>query len=448
MTTKEHYIKNFQLAFPVMLSQMGHMMVTVADSIMVGQIGHIPLAAVSLASSIFIVVMLFGIGVSFGMTPLVAAADGANDKRESASILKHGILLNVVLGFLLVGVSFILEPLFYHMDQDVSVLEGAIPYFKILVYGLPPMMIFQSFRQYAEGLSKTKQAMYISISGNVVNVILNYIFIFGHFGVEAMGLEGAAWATLISRVLMAIAMGVFVFTFSEFRRSIKIFNSILVKWEVVKRILKIGIPSGLQFIFEVGAFSAAAIMVGWLGAIPLAAHQIALNLSAVTYMIATGIAAAGSIRMGNQLGRRDYVTLRNAGVSCFVMAGVLMVVFAILFVVFKTLLPQMYVDDAEVIEMASVLIVMAAIYQLPDGLQAVGLGALRGMRDTKIPTLVTLVSFWVVAIPLGYVAGIYFEWGAAGVWLGLIVGLTLAAIAHMMRFSSLTSKLIKENPKY
>ncbi|MGL1886562.1 MAG: MATE family efflux transporter [Reichenbachiella sp.] len=436
------------MAFPVMLSQMGHMMVTVADSIMVGQIGHIPLAAVSLASSIFIVVMLFGIGVSFGMTPLVAAADGANDKRESASILKHGILLNVVLGFLLVGVSFILEPLFYHMDQDVSVLEGAIPYFKILVYGLPPMMIFQSFRQYAEGLSKTKQAMYISISGNVVNVILNYIFIFGHFGVEAMGLEGAAWATLISRVLMAIAMGVFVFTFSEFRRSIKIFNSILVKWEVVKRILKIGIPSGLQFIFEVGAFSAAAIMVGWLGAIPLAAHQIALNLSAVTYMIATGIAAAGSIRMGNQLGRRDYVTLRNAGVSCFVMAGVLMVVFAILFVVFKTLLPQMYVDDAEVIEMASVLIVMAAIYQLPDGLQAVGLGALRGMRDTKIPTLVTLVSFWVVAIPLGYVAGIYFEWGAAGVWLGLIVGLTLAAIAHMMRFSSLTSKLIKENPKY
>lgn len=443
LTIKEHYKINLTLALPVMLSQMGHILVSVADSMMVGRLGAIPLASVALANSLITVIMLFGLGVSYGMTPLVASSDGASDIRGGAVVLKNGFVLNVILGFALIFVSYITGFGLFYMGQDAEVLAGTMPYFKVLAWSLLPMMIFQTFRQFAEGLSMTKQAMYISISGNVINVILNYGLIFGKLGMPQYGVIGAGYATLISRIVMALAMGVFVWTYGKMKIYRDMLSAIQIEWVEIRKILRIGVPSGMQYVFEVGAFGMAAIIIGWTGAIPLAAHQIALNLAAISYMTATGISAASSIRVGNQLGKKDFKTLREAGMTCFVMAAVMMTGFALVFVVFQSYLPELYVDDIEVIQMASSLLVVAAFFQISDGVQAVGLGVLRGLRDVNVPTYVTLIAYWGTAMPLGYWLGITLGMGAVGVWWGLLIGLTIAAIAHLFRFNSLTNKMIR-----
>lgn len=442
MTYKEHFRKNFVLAYPVMLSQMGHIFVSLADSIMVGRLGAVPLASVSLAISIFSVILLFGIGITYGITPLIASADGQDDQAKSASLLKHGLVLNTAVGVILLIITLIGAELLPYFGQDPDVLAGSLPYLRIMAYSMLPLMLFQTFRQFAEGLSFTKESMYISVTGNLVNIGLNYILIFGKFGLPAMGLVGAGWATLIARVLMAILMGGFVMTYRGFKPYKRLLGSVILSKGSFREILRIGVPSGLQYIFEVGAFSAAAIMVGWTGAISLAAHQIALNLSAITYMTATGIAAAATIRVGNQLGRKDIFTLRRAGLTCFVMAAIFMSGCALFFTLCNEFLPTLYINDAQVIQYASVLLIIAAFFQISDGVQAVGLGALRGLADVKIPTYVTLFAYWGMAIPIGYFLGIVLEMGARGIWIGLLTGLTIAAILHLYRFRSLTSKLL------
>ncbi|WP_420583084.1 MATE family efflux transporter [Reichenbachiella sp.] len=445
MTLKEHFRTNITLAYPVMLSQMGHILVAVADSMMVGRLGTVPLASVSLANSVFSVIMLFGLGVSYGMTPLIASADGANDKRMGAKFFKHGVYLNSALGVVLMLVGLVVGQSLFLLDQDPEVLAGALPYFNTLVFSLIPLMVFQAFRQFAEGLSMTRQAMYISVSGNLLNIFFNYGLIYGELGMPEMGLVGAGWASLISRIIMAVAMVVFVMTYKPLKRYVVLWSKIKLRPFVMRRILNIGVPSGLQYIFEIGAFSMAAVMVGWIGAEALAAHQIALNLSAVTYMIATGISAAGAIRTGNQLGRKDYPTLRTAGMTCFAMAAGMMAMFGAGFIFGNTYLPTWYINDPVVIGMAGNLLVIAAFFQISDGVQAVGLGVLRGIADVKVPTYVTLFAYWFMAIPLGYFLGIYLGWGAKGIWIALLIGLTLAAILHLARFHVLSNRYIFKN---
>lgn len=417
-----------------MLSQVGHMMVGVADSIMVGHLGAAPLASVSLAMGVYAVLMLFGIGVSYGMTPLVAESDGAGNKLGAASVLKHALIINGGVGVIMVTISLLGPYIFRLLNQEEEVLIGAIPFFVIVGIGSLPLMIFQTFRQFTEGLSYTRQAMWISVSGNIFNVLLNYILIYGAFGVTPLGMFGAAWATLVTRVLMAFAMWAYVRFHPRFATHMASWGMITLTRSVFIRLLGLGLPSGLQFVFEIGAFSAAAVMTGWLGVLPLAAHQIALNLSAITYMAATGLSAAATIRIGNQLGKRDYVTLKQAGNSIFWMVGVLMTIFGLLFILLRDFLPTLYVEDMQVILMASQVLVIVAIYQISDGVQAVGLGVLRGLSDVRIPTYVTLFAYWVVAIPCSYLLGVHFKYGLAGIWIGLLLGLSLAAVMHVIRF--------------
>lgn len=442
MNYKEHFLKNISLAYPVMLSQLGHVVVGVADSIMVGQLGTEELAAVSLGGAPFYVVMLFGIGVSYALTPLVAAADGQNQQAGIRSLLKHAVILDTIVGVLLFLLLYFGGPLLSYFDQEPEVVDLALPYLNIIAGSLIPVMIFQGFRQFGEGLSYTKQAMYISISANVINIILNYFLIYGIWVFPELGMNGAGWATLISRILMMIVMVWFVFKFKDFKPYTTGFNFRNYEWKIWKKLLKIGIPSGLQFVFEVGAFAMAAIMVGWLGAVPLAAHQIALNLSGITYMTASGISAAATIRVGNQLGKNDISTLRRAGFTCLIMATVFMAICGLIFILGKTLLPGYYVDDAAVIALSADLLIVAAFFQISDGIQVVGLGALRGLADVKIPTIVTMVAYWFIAIPVGYVLGITLDMGSIGIWIGLLIGLTLAAVAHFWRFQHLTRRLM------
>ena len=309
-------------------------------------------------------------------------------------------------------------------------------------------MIFQAFRQFAEGLSLTRQAMTVTIIGNLMNIGLNYILIFGHFGLPALGLLGAGIATLISRIYMAMAMAGFVRFAGRFREYRKLLKSYVIHAVLVKQLLSIGLPSGMQFIFEVGAFSLAAIMMGWMGTVSLAAHQIAINLASLTYMMATGIAAATTIRVANQFGRRDAAAMRKVGLIGFIMSGTFMAFNAFLLILGRKFLPSLYIHDQKVMSLASLLIWIAAFFQLSDGIQVVGLGALRGMSDVKIPTLITLVAYWVLALPVGYVSGIIFKLGPTGVWIGLWTGLTAAAVMLFIRFYRISKNILKEKVYY
>ncbi len=437
-----HLQRNFTLAYPVMLSQLGHVMVGVADSAMVGRLGPEPLAAAALGNVIFYLLFTFGMGVSYAITPLVAAADGEGDKQQIGRVLNNGFLINLITGVIIFSVVVLGSGVLYHLDQDEGVVRMAVPYLKIITLSIIPFMIFQTFRQFAEGLSLTRQAMYITISANVINVGLNYLFIFGKGGFEPMGLDGAGWATLISRVLMAAGMVGFILFWRRFKPYWREFGIKKYSKALISRLLGIGIPAGLQFTFEVGAFGVTAIMIGWFGAEALAAHQIAINLASITYMVATGLAASATIRVGNQLGRKDIPQLRMAAFTIFGMVIILMTFSAVIFIALRNYLPYFYISDVEVVAIAAPLLVIAGLFQLSDGLQVVALGALRGMEDVKIPTVFTFVAYWVLGIPLGYYLGFVRGLGPEGVWYGLLVGLSVVAITLCIRFQRFTKRLL------
>jgi len=437
-----HFKKNFNLAYPVMLSQLGHVLVGVADNIMVGKLGAVPLAASSLANAVFFLLLTFGIGVSYAITPLVAAADGADNRSTIAQVLKHGLLINITTGVILFAIVIFGGNALQFMNQPEDVVALAIPYLAVITFSIIPFMLFQTFRQFAEGLSMTKQAMYITITANIINVILNYIFIYGKLGVPAMGLLGAGWATLISRVLMGLMMLGFVYyhkNLKQYREGFSLGNYSMI---YIKKMLNIGVPAAFQFAFEVSAFAGAAIVIGWFGANALAAHQIAINLVSISYMMASGLSAAATIRVGNQLGRADIVTLRRAAFTIFIMVGAFMVICGIIFYFGRFYFPTFYINDMEVINLAAALIVIAAIFQLSDGIQVVSLGALRGLKDVNVPTIVTFIAYWVLGLPIGYWLAFKYNYGPIGIWIGLLIGLTVAAVLLSIRFNRMTKRLM------
>lgn len=425
-----------------MLSHLGQVTVHVADSMMVGRLGKEPLAGGSFANSIFVIFLVMGIGMSYAITPQIAQADGEKNIPKIADILKHGLLINILFGILLMSVILGGKELLWYFNQPEMVVELALPYLKIITWSLLPFMLYQTFRQFAEGLGLTKPAMYITVTGNVINVALNYVLIFGKLGFEPMGLYGAGIATLISRIVMALFMITFVYFSHRFVKYWQAFTFGDFSWKLIKINLNLGLPMAFQLIFEISTFSLAAIMIGWIGTAQLAAHQIALNMASITYMISLGIAAAATIRVGNQLGRKDYKTMRSAALTCFIMALGFMSFAAILFILGRNFLPTLYIEDPQVIRQAAILLIVAGLFQLSDGVQVIALGALRGMSDVKIPTLITLVAYWIIGLPLGYVLGITLNQGALGVWYGLLAGLTIAAVLLFIRFNVLSRKLI------
>lgn len=440
---REHFRKNFFLAYPVVLSQLGHIMVGVIDSLMVGQTGTVPLAAASLGNSIFTITMVFGLGVSYSITPLIAAADGRRNYTRISLLLLNGLFANLFLGVLLFIAGYFISPFITYLNQPEEVVRQAIPYVNILFLSMVPLMVFQGFRQFAEGLSLTKQAMYISIVANSLNVVLNYIMIYGKFGFEPMGLAGAGWATLISRVVMALMMGGYVLYAKRFAAFHRFFSFRHLSFIHMYHIFKLGLPISVQMVFEMSAFSFSAIMIGWLGARELAAHQIAINVASVTYMMASGIAAAATIRVGNQKGLRNFRAMRKAGISSFGMGVIFMTVSGLLMVMGNNFIPGLYIDDPAVIELASMLLIIAALFQISDGVQVVGLGALRGLEDVRVPGVISLIAYWVIGLPVGYILCFKIGFGVHGVWVGLLTGLSVAAFLLFWRFKMLSFKLAK-----
>jgi MATE family multidrug resistance protein len=303
-------------------------------------------------------------------------------------------------------------------------------------------MIFQTYRQFGEGLHSTRMAMVIVVGSNLLNIVLNYLLIFGKYGFPAMGLNGAGWATLISRIVMGAGMMAYIYygeKFSQYREGFTIGS---YSKKLINRMLHIGIPAGTQFIFEAGAFGFSALMMGWFGTNALAAHQIAINLATISYMTTSGLGAAATIRVGNFLGKKDILQLRRAGFTLIAMGLMLMTAWAILFIAGKEFLPSLYIDNPEVISLTASLLIIAGFFQLSDGLQVVCAGALRGLQDVKVPTVLIFAAYWVIALPLGYWLAFPLKLGPSGIWYGLLIGLTLTAIAMILRFQHLSKKIV------
>lgn len=441
MSIKDHFKANTTLAVPVMLSMLGQVMTGVADSIMVGWTGATPLAASSFANVFFTIPLFFGVGVSYAITPLVAEADGGGDRSRVIDVLKNGTFINLATGLLLVVLIFAIEPLLTHLNQPAEVVSLALPYLSIVALSILPTMVFQTYRQFAEGLHDTRMAMIVVIGSNLLNVLLNYLLIFGRFGFPALGLNGAGWATLISRVVMGLSMFLYVYYAPKFHAYKGGFSITGYSKKLINQMLHIGIPAGSQFIFEAGAFGLSAIMMGWFGTTALAAHQIAINLATISYMTTSGLASAATIRVGHFLGKKNRKQLTDAAYTLIIMALGLMVAWAVLFIAGRYLLPTLYIRDADVITLTASLLVIAGFFQLSDGMQVVCAGALRGLQDVKIPSLLIFVAYWIIALPLGYYLAFTLELGPSGIWYGLLIGLTLVAGALFVRLRGLMQKV-------
>ena len=419
---------------------LGQVMTGVADSIMIGWTGAIPLAASALANSFFTVLLFFGIGVSYAMTPLVAEASGSGNDTKIIDTLRHGLVINLTTSLFLLVLVLAGQGVLRHLDQPDEVVDLAIPYLLIITCSIIPTMIFQTFRQFAEGLQRTRMAMVIMIVSNLINIVLNYLLIYGIWIFPEMGLAGAGWATFIARVVMAIWMGAYVYFGKRFTAYRAGFSLGGYSHDLISRMLHIGVPAGAQFIFEAAAFGFSAIMMGWLGATTLAAHQIAINLATVSYMTTSGLGAAATIRVGVFFGQRDPTAMRRAGYTLIGLAVLIMLLWAISFIVGRRFLPGLYINDPAVIAAAVPLMIIAGFFQMSDGMQVVCAGALRGLQDVKVPSLLIFVAYWIIALPLGYLFAFPLGYGAVGIWAGLLLGLTLTAAAMVWRFRYLSGK--------
>ena len=437
-----------------MLGMLGHTFVAFADNVMVGQLGTAELAAVSLGNSFVFIAMSLGIGFSTAITPLVAEADSANNISQGKNAFKHGLILCTLLSVILFLIILLLKPLMYYMDQPKEVVELAIPYLNYVALSLIPLIIFQALKQFSDGLSNTKYPMYATILANVINIVLNYLLIFGSFGFPKLGIVGAAIGTLFSRIIMVYFLWMIFKSKDKFRPYITNFNFKKIEQKISAKLFNLGFPSALQMFFEVGIFTAAIWLSGVLGKNPQAANQIALNLSSMTFMVGIGLSVAAMVRVGNQKGLNDFISLRRIAFSIFFLTFIIEIIFASFFLIFRDWLPTLYIDgdtlvnindNKEVVLIASKLLLVAAFFQIFYGLQVAILGALRGLQDVKIPAFITFISYWIVGFPVSYYLGLYTSLESIGIWIGLFTGLFVASILLYIRFNYLSKKLILQS---
>ncbi|MBZ4676347.1 MAG: family efflux transporter [Anaerophaga sp.] len=435
---KSHYRPNLILATPVMLSQAGQMIVVLADNLMVGRLGTVPLAAASFANTVFVVGMVFGIGMVNGLTPLVGKAYGGGHKIMAASWFKQGLYAFQGAGLLLSMILWLVSYLMPFMGQPEAVVEAALPYYRVLVVSMLPFVLFSTFKQFAEGLGNTRIAMAITVTANILNIFLNYLWIFGKAGFPAMGLMGAGYATLTARTMMPLLFiwVYFKFDFFSFYRSH--ISKTRFSWSKSLRLMWLGIPIGGQHFVEVLAFSLGSIMMGWLGASALAAHQIVLSFASFTFMVAQGIAAATTVKVSQFVGQGRKEALRATTFASLHLVLAFMGTSAILFVIFRNALPALFIKNEEVIAIASGLMLVAGAFQLFDGLQVTMLGALRGLEDVRLPFRMLLVAYFILALPVGWFFAFVVNAGPLGIWYGYLLGLFSISLFLLLRFRWLT----------
>ena len=435
---KFSYWKNFleitKLSAPIIIGQIGSVAMGVTDTIMLGKVGKTELAAAGIANQIYVLFVVIGMGTLSATAPMIATSKGAKNKSECGEILRTGIELSFIISVFLCLILFLLGENFHIFRQPEQVTIMARNYIRIVTVSTIPMMLFIALKQFSDGLSATLPAMVITFVGVFANIFFNWVFIYGNLTFPAMGIEGSAIATLFSRIIMALLLVIYIFNSAKLKEYLPPLISTFNTWPVLIKIVRVGFPSGLQLFFEIGAYTGAGVFVGWLGTNELAANQIVMALSAITYMGASGFSVAGSIQVGLAFGESNQKGILTAGNVTIILTALFMLGCCFCFIFYKYPLIHIFSQDPHVTEVAATIIVIAGLYQLSDGLQAVGLGILRGIEDVNIPTVYTLIAYWVIALPTGYILGFTFDLGIKGIWIGLLIGLSFSAIMLNLRF--------------
>ncbi len=438
---KEHFRVNIKLAIPIVLTQAGHMMASIADNIMVGKVSATALAASSFANAVFIFLFIFGLGIAAGLTPLVGFAFGNSDNDSCKELFFTGFVSNFILSIILMAIMYLVIPLFDFMGQAPEVIEMAIPYYKILIISFLPYMFFMTYKQFTESLGSTVPAMIVSIIANLLNVILNYFLIYGVFGFPRLELVGAGIATLISRMTMPILFLILIANNKHIKQYYN-YNFSYFSFDKMKSIFKIGTPVGLQYVLEVGAFVFGGIMSGWYGVKSLAAHQVAINIASFTFLMASGISAAATIRVSNLYGEGKFKAMRESGFASLILTLIFMGTSAIIMLLSREYIPMIYVNDLEVSAIASQLLIIAAFFQLMDGTQVTAFGVLRGLKDVKIPTVIAFIAYWIFMLGACFLFAEFYQLKALGVWIGFLIGLLVISIVLTYRFNIISKRII------
>jgi multidrug resistance protein, MATE family len=441
---KQEIKRTMVVALPIILGNMTQMVLGIIDAAMIGAIDYVQLAASSLVINVLGIPYVVAIGMTMAISPLVAIANGRNDTWSASHYLANGVVLCTLIG---VGIAVLIDAgsgILNHLGQDPEVVAASGAYLRIMAWSTIPMVFFLSLKHFTDALEHVKVAMTLSLLALPLNVFLNWLLIYGNWGFPRLEIEGAGWATIATRIAMSVALLGYILKSATFKAYI---SERTTAWRIqrssIMDLLRIGIPSSIQYGLEVGAFAVSGIIIGWFGAQQQAAHQIALNCAALTFMVALGLSQAGSIRVSNALGRNDWSQLRKIGFSTLLFGLILSAVFAVMFVIFHPWLPYIFNQDAEVVAIAATLLLFAALFQLSDATQAIGVGILRGVKDVRIPTLFVAIAYWVVGLPIGLALGIFFKMEAIGIWIGFVTGLTLSSLLLNYRFATIVKRYVK-----
>jgi multidrug resistance protein, MATE family len=428
---RDELAPTLRVAMPLVLAEIGWYSMTIVDSIMVGRLPNsaVALGAVSLGSSLFYTCAIFGGGLLLGLDTLVSQSFGRKDMQSANRALLHALYIVAVIAPLLMLIVGMWPMLMRKVGVAPVVLEEMDPFLRALKWSTLPLLLYFAFRRYLQGVHLVKPVAFALVSANIVNALGNWIFIYGRFGFRAYGVPGSGWSTCFARLYMAAVLLVAILYYNRKGRLQLAQTPTDFEPRLVRTLLGLGFPAASQILFEIGGFAAVSALCGKLGPVPLAAHQIALNCAAFTFMVPLGISSAAAVRVGREIGHGDRSRARRAGSTAILLAGAFMSCCGVLFVSFPRILSRVFTVDPVVISAASTLLLIAAAFQLFDGVQTVATGALRGLGETRIPMLANFVAYWLVGLPLGSVLGFTLGWGAPGLWIGLCLGLILVAVS-------------------
>ena len=429
-----HYKPLINLGLPIIIGQLGIILVSFADTIMVGHYSTQDLAAASFVNNVFNLVIIFSTGFSYGLTPVIGKLAGQSREGEIGKVLKNSLAANSLVACLLVIVMTAVYFNVHRLGQPEELLPLIRPYFIILLVSLLPILLFNAFKQFADGITDTMTPMWILIAGNIVNIFGNWCLIFGKLGCPELGLLGAGISTLFSRILtLAIFAGIFFFS-SRYAAYRKGFRENRLNKADFRTLNRLGWPVGLQMGMETGSFSLATIMVGWLGTLPLAAHQVMLTAGQLGFMLYYGMAAAIAVRVSHFLGQGDLRNVRNSDAAGFQIILMMAAAVSVLILSFREKLGMMFSGNAEVAALVAQLVIPFIVYQFGDGLQCAYSNALRGISDVKPVVLIAFIAYFVISLPAGYVFGFVLGWGLPGIWMSFPLGLTSAGLMFLGHF--------------
>lgn len=426
------------LAIPITIGQLTQMLIGLTDSLMIGQTGAVPLAASSFGGNVFGVFFVLGIGIMVPVAVFVAHARGAGQREECGEYLRHGVALALGMGVIETVVLGVLATQLHRFGQPPEVMAIVRPFFLLIAGSITPVLVYLAFRQYAEAMGRPWVPMAIMLVDVVLNAGLNWVLIYGHLGAPALGLTGSGISTLVARTLGAAALVYWVWRDPELRAPLPRRWLAPLSGPRLREMLRLGLPAAGMLLFEAGAFAASAVMMGWLGAVPLAAHQIALSCATTTFMFFLGLAMAVSMQVSAAVGAGETHRLRPIGYGALLTDGVIALTFVGCYLWAGDTVAGWFVRDRAVIALATQLLVVVALFQLFDGTQVTAVALLRGMKDVRVPAVITFVAYWVIAMAGGYTFGVARGHGAVAIWGALAVGLAFAAVFLTGRFQLLT----------